>query len=195
MSTRGRGAGRGGRKRAPIPTPSSKPALTNPPPPAVAWKKCTANTDELNALVEQGLLLDQVSLEWKSCWNQEFPTENNQEIPLFISFCERGVGLPISSFFKEFLAFYDLQLHHLNPNGILYVSVFVHACEAFLGIEPNLPLFRSLYHIKPQPTHIKTEVVGGAGIQFRQNMRAKWFEMPLMDSCGDWKSKWFTIGK
>lgn len=172
-----------------------KPTFADPPSPAVAWKRCAANSDELSSLVEQGLLLDQASLEWKSCWNQEFPTENNQEIPLFISFCERGVGLPISAFFKNLLGFYGLQLHHLNPNGILYISVFVHACEAFLGIEPSLPLFRTLYHIKPQPTHIRTEVVGGAGVQFRQKMKAKWFDMPIMDSCGDWKSKWFTIGK
>jgi hypothetical protein len=25
----------------------------------------------------------------------------------------------------------------LNPNGIFHVSVFVHFCEAFLGIKPH----------------------------------------------------------
>jgi hypothetical protein len=25
----------------------------------------------------------------------------------------------------------------LNPNGIFHISVFVHLCEAFLGIKPH----------------------------------------------------------
>jgi hypothetical protein len=31
---------------------------------------------------------------------------------------------------------YGIQLHHLNPNYVLHVAIFVHFCEAFLGIEP-----------------------------------------------------------
>ena len=151
---------------------SAPPRFDKPPFPFFVWKKCTASEEEIQSLVRQGLLLDKTILQWKSCSGELFPTENNQEIPLFLSFCERGFGMPASPFFKEFLSFYNLQVHHLNPNGILYLSVFVHACEAFLSIEPNLVLFRSLYHIKPQPTHQKIEVVGGAGIQFPQNMQA-----------------------
>ena len=186
----------GSRKRKPVvDATSAPPCFDKPPSPFVAWKKCTASEAELQSLVSQGLLLDKSILQWKSCQGELLPTENSQEIPLFLSFCERGFGMPASPFFKEFLSFYNLQVHHLNPNGILYLSVFVHACEAFLGIEPNLSLFRSLYHIKPQPTHQKIEVVGGAGIQFRQNMKAKWFDLPVVDSCGPWKNKWFIIGK
>ena len=40
----------------------------------------------------------------------------------------------------------------LPPNSFVHISVFVHLCEAFLGIEPHFDLFRHLFHRKPQPS-------------------------------------------
>jgi hypothetical protein len=34
---------------------------------------------------------------------------------------------------------------NLNPNGIFQVSVFVHFCEAFVGIKPHWILFRKFF--------------------------------------------------
>ena len=34
-----------------------------------------------------------------------------------------------------------VQVHHLTPNLIIHISIFVHLCEAFLGIEPHFDLF------------------------------------------------------
>ena len=48
------------------------------------------------------------------------------------------------------------------------MSIFVHLCEAFLGIEPHFELFRFLFHLKPQPNSNDLDVVGGAGLQLRQ---------------------------
>jgi uncharacterized membrane protein YjjP (DUF1212 family) len=47
--------------------------------------------------------------------------------------------LPI--FFVAFSISIEIQIHHLNPNSIAHVAIFVHLCEAFLGIEPNFALF------------------------------------------------------
>lgn len=173
---------------------SKLPVSPNTSSPEFAWTDCTATQEDLENLVEAGLLRSQTAVQWKSCAGLQFPSENTDEVVLFTSFCERGVGIPISDFFRSVLDFYKIQLHHLNPNGICHLAVFVHACEAFLGIEPNLHLFRYLYRVKPQPGAGKVEVFGGAGIQFRQGMKEKWFEMPLKENCGQWKSDWFLVG-
>lgn len=178
-------------------TESTKPPLdpSHTPSPGQAGTVCTTTAADLTRLVDEGLLNSEDTIKWKACYGSQFPTEDTKEVVLFTSFCERGVGIPISKFFRSVLDFYGIQLHNLNPNGIIHLAVFAHACEAFLGIEPSLLLFRYLYHVKPQPRGSKIETVGGAGIQFRQNMKDNWFDMPLKDSCGPWKSEWFVIGK
>ena len=56
------------------------------------------------------------------------------------------------------------------PNSFVHISISVHLCEAFLGIEPHFELFRHLIHLKPQPNSTRLDVVGGARIQLRQRM-------------------------
>jgi hypothetical protein len=56
---------------------------------------------------------------------------------LFTRFVERGLALPASDFFKGLLQYYGIEYLNLNSNGIFHVSVFVHFCEAFVGIKPH----------------------------------------------------------
>jgi hypothetical protein len=49
---------------------------------------------------------------------------------------------------------------HLNPNSILQVSVFVHLCEAFLGILPHFSLWKYLYHCRPGMAGGQHQLVG-----------------------------------
>ena len=58
----------------------------------------------------------------------------------------------------------------LPLNSFVHMSVFVYLCEAFLEIEPHFDLFRHLFHLKPQPSSARLDVVGGVGIQLRQRM-------------------------
>ncbi|KAE8814529.1 hypothetical protein D1007_08040 [Hordeum vulgare] len=78
------------------------------------------------------------------------PTPAAGEIVVFDEHFYRGFGLPASSFFFEWLHFFGLQPHHLAPNAILQLSAFVVLCEGFLGIEPRLDLWRSLFFFKHQ---------------------------------------------
>jgi hypothetical protein len=94
--------------------------------------------------------------------------ENVDEIILFCHFSERVLALPSFSFFRGLLYFYRLELHHLKTNSICHIAIFIHFCEAFLGIEPHWDLFRFLFRIKLQPNSKNPSVVGGAGIQLRQ---------------------------
>jgi hypothetical protein len=94
-----------------------------------------------------------------------YPMEKNpDDIPMFARFVERGLALPASNFFKGLLEYYGIKYLNVNPNGIFHVSVFVHFCEAFLGIKPHWVLFRKFFRVKPQPSANDPRVVGGADI-------------------------------
>ena len=71
--------------------------------------------------------------------------KNLDEIPMFAHFVERGLTLPSSNFFRGMLDYYKIEHVHLNSNGIFHTYVFVHFCEAFLGIPPHWDLFRKLF--------------------------------------------------
>jgi hypothetical protein len=56
---------------------------------------------------------------------------------MFARFVERGLALPASDFCKGLLKYYGIEYLNLNPNRIFHISVFVHFCEAFVGIKPH----------------------------------------------------------
>ena len=88
------------------------------------------------------------------------------EFVAFHSHVLRGLVLPISDFLRGLLHHWRIQVHHLTPNSILHISIFVHLYEAFLGIKPHFDLLQYFFHLKPQPSDSKIDVVGGAGVQF-----------------------------
>jgi hypothetical protein len=47
--------------------------------------------------------------------------------------------------------------------------------------------------VKPQPSANDQRVVGGAGIQMREDTAEQYLAYKLIDSNQDWKSKWFYI--
>ena len=73
------------------------------------------------------------------------------------------------------------------------MSIFVHLCEAFLGIEPHFELFCYLFHLKPQPDSFVLDVVGGAGLQLRQWKDREYISYKLSNKVIEWKPKWFFI--
>jgi hypothetical protein len=103
------------------------------------------------------------------------------------------LALPPSEFFKGLLDYYGIEYLNLNPNGIFHVSVFVRFCEAFLGTKPHWVLFRKFFRVKPQPSANDPRVVGGAGIQMREDAAEQYLAYKLIDSNKDWKSMWFYI--
>jgi hypothetical protein len=69
----------------------------------------------------------------------------------------------------------------LNPNGVFHVSVFVHLCETFLGIKPHCILFRKFFRVKPQLSTNDPRVVGGAGIQMREDAADQYLAYKLIE--------------
>jgi hypothetical protein len=135
----------GGKKRAREEAAESAVGTSPPvsPPrsnPNHKWKKSKAKTEDLLALLNSGFLREKEVDMWRAAAGDPYPMEKNpDEIPMFIRFAERGLSLPASDFFKALLGYYGIEYLNLNPNpnSIFHASVFVHFCEAFLGIKPH----------------------------------------------------------
>jgi hypothetical protein len=116
-------------------TPPTSPPRPNP---NKEWKKSKAKTEDLMALLNSGFLRGKEVDMWRAAAGDPYPMEKNpDEISMFTRFMERGLALPASDFFEGLLDYYGIEYLNLNPNGIFHVSVFVHFCEAFLGIKPH----------------------------------------------------------
>lgn len=63
----------------------------------------------------------------------------------FKHFHERGLGAPADDFFQGLLHYYKLERNNLNPNDIVFTSVFVGVCAGNLGIEPYFDLWKHFY--------------------------------------------------
>jgi hypothetical protein len=172
-------------------TPPTSPPRPNP---NKEWKKSKAKTEDLLALVNSGFLREKEMDMWRAAVGDPYPMEKNpDEIPMFARFVEGGLALPASDFFNGLLKYYGIEYLNLNPNGIFHVSVFVHFREAFVGIKPHWVLFRKFFRLKPQPSANDPRVVGGAGIQMREDAAEQYLSYKLIDSNQDWKLKWFYI--
>jgi hypothetical protein len=104
---------------------------------------------DLLRIVDVGVLPLKELCSWRICRGVTVPTEDTHEFVVYVPFLIRGLALPISPFFCGLLDFYNLNLTHLNPNFILQISIFVHLCEAYLGILPHFGLWKYLYHCRP----------------------------------------------
>jgi hypothetical protein len=173
---------------------STPPTSPSRPKPNKEWKKSKDKTKDLLALMNRGFLREKEMDMWRVAAGDPYQMEKNRdEIPMFARFVERGLALPASDFFKGLLKYYGIEYLNLNPNEIFHVSVFVHFCEAFVGIKPHWVLFRKFFRLKPQPSTNDPRVVGGASIQMREDAAEQYLSYKLFDSNQDWKAKWFYI--
>jgi hypothetical protein len=131
---------------------------------------------------------------WRAAAGDSYPMEKNpDEILMFTRFAERGLSLPASDFFKELLGYYGIEYLNLNPNGIFHTSVFVHFCEAFLGIKPPLDPVPEVLPGEAPAQHQQSPSSGGAGIQMREDATEQYLSYKLINSNQDWKAKWFYV--
>ena len=77
----------------------------------------------------------------------------------FLAFDELGFGYPAHWFLRGLLNEWGLELQHLNPTGVLYITGFVTIYEAFLGMEPHVDFFIGWALSEGKPP--RTTLVGG----------------------------------
>jgi hypothetical protein len=148
---------------------------------------------ELLHLVETGVLPPKELCVWRIWCGVTIPTEDTHEVVIFVPFLIQGLALPASPFFRGLLNFYSLNLTHLNPNSVLQIAVFVHLCEAFLGILPHFGLWKYLYHCRPGMAGGQHHLVGGASVKLRQGRKVEYSDIPLNDNIKGQRLEWFTM--
>ena len=95
-----------------------------------------------------------------------FPTLDNNQMVTSITHMTSGLGFP-PSFVLSVLAYYGLELCNLNSSTIVHLSVFVTLCECWLGIAPDLQLFR-YFHFPAFYSRSKS-LVQSVGFKFRHS--------------------------
>jgi hypothetical protein len=143
-----------GRDEAAGSAAGAAPPMSPPrPDPNCEWKKSKAKTEYLLALLNSGFIREKEVDMWRAAAGDPYPMEKSEdEIPMFARFAECGLALPASDFFKGLMGYYGVKYLNLNPNSIFHTAVFVHFCEAFLGIKPHWILFRKFFRVKLQPS-------------------------------------------
>lgn len=130
--------------------------------------KSVMTQERIQALIDQGLLGLQELLDWKPTIGQDFPSKDTTKMVVFAPFFECGFGIPCGDFFRGLLDYYQIELVHLNLNSILDIAVFIHLCEAYLGIPPHFDLWHYLYQLKLMSTKGKpARFIGGCGFSLR----------------------------
>jgi hypothetical protein len=121
-------------------------------PPRDPWPFSTVTEDGLKTLVADGLLRPlsgDPQPEWMVPPSGAAPTPPSGYVLSFVSFHERGFGVPASRFMRALLHYYGVELHNLNPNSIAQAAIFAAVCEGFLGIDPHWDLWTHLFSTEP----------------------------------------------
>jgi hypothetical protein len=85
------------------------------------WPFSTVTAEDLEDLVAEGLLRplsDERQPEWIPPASGTTPSPPPVYVVSFISFHERGFGVPASHFMWVILYNYEVELHNLSPNSI-----------------------------------------------------------------------------
>ena len=97
---------------------------------------------------------------------------------------------PPSEFLLLVLNFYGLSLLHLNPNSIAFLSIFVHLCEAYIGVEHFLDLFRFYYELRWMESN---RVSGCVGFRLRDGLKSRYIPFHCPSSRSKWRNRWFYL--
>ncbi|KAK1558129.1 hypothetical protein QYE76_008306 [Lolium multiflorum] len=116
------------------------------PPTRGAWMGSNVTEFEIDWLYRSRRIPEGVSCRIPD--DEIEPDPEDDEFVVFLAHFERGFGLPASTFFREFLDFYELQPHHLPGNAIFYLSCYATFMEAYIGIRPTRETFARFFNLR-----------------------------------------------
>jgi hypothetical protein len=100
--------------------------------------------------------------------SERVPAPEPGETVVFYDHFPQGFALPASCFLRQFLDHFHLQPHHIGANAMMTLAAFAALCEAYLGIWPNVELFRRLIYFKTQTAETIPVVCGTASFYARK---------------------------
>jgi len=148
------------------------------------FSKPSTQEAELDLLVAHGLIQEKFLSNYLLPGEHVIPSPSPDQSVLFIPFVRAGLCFPPSDFLLEFLGSYQIQLHHLTPNGVLLLSAFAHLCKTFIGIPPPLLLFCYFFHMRLSDSK-NPPFFGCCLLQSRQGRKETFPSLTLSDSIRD----------
>jgi hypothetical protein len=170
--------------------------------PCDPWPFSTVTADDLEALVADGLLRPlsgDSQPDWMAPPSGAAPSPPPGYVVSFVSFHERGFGVPASRFMRAILHVYGVEPHNLSPNSISQAAIFAAVCEGFLGIDPHWDLWTHLFSAElfAKPTgerRVRMAVrAGGCILQLRQARALQYIPAILASSNKGWQRRWFYL--
>ncbi|KAK1610708.1 hypothetical protein QYE76_034381 [Lolium multiflorum] len=119
------------------------------------------------------------------------PEPEPGERVVFGAHLDRGLGLPASNFFRQFLDYFGLQPHHLPANACVLLSCYVAFMEAYAGLWPDIDFWSRLFYLKAQTTDGRLRTCGAASIYTRPG--TPFPKIPTVDSVKNWQMSFFYV--
>ena len=85
------------------------------------WDPSDVTVETLQSLIDSGLLrpvTDPNRAEWITPSGEPEPRPHDGYAVSFVSFHERGLGVPTDRFMRALPHYYGMELHNFNPNSI-----------------------------------------------------------------------------
>ncbi|RLM74422.1 hypothetical protein C2845_PM15G03530 [Panicum miliaceum] len=161
------------------------------------WHQSNVNELLLEDFAAKGFLPPKEAAGWRAPPPEhKEPHPEPHEVVSFLAFHERLLGYYAHWFLRVLLHEWRLELQHLNPNEVLHIAGFVTLCEAFLGNEPHVGLFRAFFYGKISPAKGATSSatpVGGFSLQRRPHHDDVYPEYTTAESNKGWHGDRFYI--
>ncbi|KAK1613213.1 hypothetical protein QYE76_036886 [Lolium multiflorum] len=138
------------------------------------------------------------SVESRIPGDEREPDVKPGEVVVFTAHFMRGLGLPVSDFFRRFLNFYELQPRHLPGNAVFYLSSFLAFCEGHVCLRPTVEAFARLYNLRinsiqdPELPLPKPIVQCGACI-ITPRQKSAYLKLFGLESCRKWQQTFFYV--
>ena len=97
------------------------------------WCHSDITFQRMDGLVHRDLLRAWTSTEeWLLSSEEDLPSSPDGYVVSFAHFHERRLMTPAHKFLRGLLHYYQIELQHLNRNGIQHMAAFIMPCEGFL---------------------------------------------------------------
>ncbi|KAK1668114.1 hypothetical protein QYE76_056273 [Lolium multiflorum] len=153
------------------------------------WERSKISPQDVNLLKKLGLSKKKDALLFPS--EESYPTPPIGYRVSFVDHLIRGLSARIHEFLCGLLFVYGLQVHHLTPNSILHIAIFITLCEPFLGVHPNWALWKRIFLLRRNGSHNIAYNIGGVVICVRPDV--EYFDVKFPDSVQGWRKRWLYV--
>ncbi|KAK1611005.1 hypothetical protein QYE76_034678 [Lolium multiflorum] len=168
---------------------SSSSSTSSMASPSGSWRGSYMREDDIERLVR--LRRVPRSIITRVPGEEVEPEPRPGERVVFGAHLDRGLGLPASPFFRQFLDHFGLQPHHLPANACVLLSCFVAFMEAYAGLWPDIDFWSRLFFLKAQTNDGRLRACGAASIYTRPG--TPFPKIPTVDSVKNWQMSFFYV--